>query len=135
MHQQGVAGPGFGAMARHLPRLTDGLERALDDGLVSRGALALLQPRSPAISMTNAMQQTMGTRAHQVPPPLPHPNAVCDVQYWKLLYASHGKDWQCTMAHICKARPLWLCSQHSSDFSKSGTCHAGPLLPAYRNYL
>ena len=56
-------------MARHLQRLTDGLERALDDSLVSRGALALLQPRSPAISMTNAMQQTMGTRAHQVPPP------------------------------------------------------------------
>ena len=54
-------------MARHLQRLTDGLERALDDGLVSRSALALLQPRSPAISMTNAMQQTMGTRAHQVP--------------------------------------------------------------------
>lgn len=57
---------GFGAMARHLQRLTDGLERALDGGLVGRGALALLQPRSPAISMTNAMQQTMGTRAHQV---------------------------------------------------------------------
>ena len=53
-------------MARHLQRLTEGLERALDDGLVTRGALGLLQPRSPAISMTNAMQQTMGTRAHQV---------------------------------------------------------------------
>ena len=56
-------------MARHLPRLTDGLERALDGGLISRGALALLQPRSPAIAMTNAMQQTMGTRAHQAPLP------------------------------------------------------------------
>lgn len=56
-------------MARHLPRLTDGLERALDGGLVGRRALGLLQPRSPAISMTNAMQQTMGTRAHQVPRP------------------------------------------------------------------
>ncbi|KAK9844003.1 hypothetical protein WJX81_001672 [Elliptochloris bilobata] len=56
---------GFGAMARHLQRLTDGLECALDGGLVGRGALGLLQPRSPAISMTNAMQQTMGTRAHQ----------------------------------------------------------------------
>ena len=53
-------------MARHLQRLTEGLERALDDGLVTRGALGLLQPRSPAIAMTNAMQQTMGTRAHQV---------------------------------------------------------------------
>jgi len=58
-------------MARHLPRLTDGLERALDEGLVGRGALGLLQPRSPAISNTNAMQQTMGTRAHQVPRPGP----------------------------------------------------------------
>ncbi len=58
-------------LPRHLPRLTDGLERALDGGLVGRGALGLLQPRSPAISMTNAMQQTMGTRAHQVPRPGP----------------------------------------------------------------
>ena len=76
-------------MARHLQRLTDGLERALDDGLISRGALALLQPRSPAISMTNAMQQTMGTRAHQVPHPQSCPQcnhvAVCE---FGLLFAS-----------------------------------------------
>ena len=76
-------------MARHLQRLTDGLERALDDGLISRGALALLQPRSPAISMTNAMQQTMGTRAHQVPllQPCPQCHHV-GMRESRLLYAS-----------------------------------------------
>lgn len=43
-------------MARHLPRLTDGLMGALNAGELSRSALALLQPKSPVISMTAAMQ-------------------------------------------------------------------------------
>jgi hypothetical protein len=47
---------GFGAMARHLGRLTEGVSQALDTGQLGRGSLALLQPASPAISMTAAMQ-------------------------------------------------------------------------------
>jgi hypothetical protein len=43
-------------MARHLPRLTEGLASALESNQTSRGALELLQPKSPAISMTAAMQ-------------------------------------------------------------------------------
>lgn len=56
---------GFGAIARHLRRLTNGLEGALDAGVFSKQALQLLQPHSPAISITAAMQQSMGTRAGQ----------------------------------------------------------------------
>ena len=43
-------------MARHLPRLTDGLIFALDHGTLSRSALSMLQPSSPAMDMTAAMQ-------------------------------------------------------------------------------
>ena len=56
---------GFGAIARHLKRLTSGLEGALDADVFSKWALQLLQPHSPAISITAAMQQSMGTRAGQ----------------------------------------------------------------------
>ena len=43
-------------MARHLPRLTEGLVYALDHGTLSRKALGMLQPSSPAMDMTAAMQ-------------------------------------------------------------------------------
>jgi len=56
---------GFGSMARHLGRLSRGLQEALDLGLTDRASLQMLQPRSPAISMTAAMQFSMGTRTGQ----------------------------------------------------------------------
>ena len=56
---------GFGAIARHLRRLTHGIDDALTAGVMSKDALQLLQPHSPAISITAAMQQSMGTRAGQ----------------------------------------------------------------------
>ena len=43
-------------MARHLPRLTEGIIFALDRGQLSRAALSMLQPKSPAMAMTAAMQ-------------------------------------------------------------------------------
>lgn len=56
---------GFGAIARHLRRLTNSVTTALELDDLSRHSMALLQPHSPAISITAAMQQTMGTRAWQ----------------------------------------------------------------------
>lgn len=56
---------GFGSMSRHLGRLSRGLQEALDLGLTDRNSLQMLQPRSPAISMTAAMQFSMGTRTGQ----------------------------------------------------------------------
>lgn len=56
---------GFGAMARHLPRLTDGLIFALDHGILSRSALSMLQPSSPSMDMTAAMQ-VVHLRPHQM---------------------------------------------------------------------
>ena len=50
-------------MARHLTRLRRGLEEALDLGLTDASNLQLLQPKSPAISMTAAMQFSMGIRS------------------------------------------------------------------------
>lgn len=49
-------------MARHLTRLRNGLEEALELDLLDQGSLQLLQPKSPAINMTAAMQFSMGTR-------------------------------------------------------------------------
>lgn len=43
-------------MVRHLARLTEGVASALNMRQLSRGQLALLQPASPAIAMTAAMQ-------------------------------------------------------------------------------
>ena len=53
---------GFGAMARHMSRLRMGLEEALSLDLLDQDSLQLLQPKSPAINMTAAMQFSMGTR-------------------------------------------------------------------------
>jgi hypothetical protein len=53
---------GFGAMAQHITPLSGGLQDALDLGLTDRSSLQMLQPRSPAISLTAAMQFSMGTR-------------------------------------------------------------------------
>lgn len=53
-------------MVRHLERLTEGVAFALDTDQLSRGSLALLHPSNPGISMTAAMQFSMGTRSNQV---------------------------------------------------------------------
>lgn len=57
-----VGGAGFGSLARHLKRLTEGLDAAMAAGRLSAGDLYALQPYSPVISLTGAMQFTMGTR-------------------------------------------------------------------------
>lgn len=49
-------------MARHLPRLRKGLQEALELDLLDKNSLQMLQPRSPAINLTAAMQFSMGTR-------------------------------------------------------------------------
>ena len=54
--QLAIMPAGFGALARHLPRLTEGLMFVLDNKTFSRGALSMLQPKSPAMDMTAAMQ-------------------------------------------------------------------------------
>ena len=57
--QSPVSFGGFGAMIRHLKRLTNGINEALQvDSLTSKD-LALLQPYQPNISVTWLFQQTM----------------------------------------------------------------------------
>ena len=53
-------------MARHLPRLRKGLHEALQLDLLDKVSLQALQPRSPAINMTAAMQYSMGTRTGEM---------------------------------------------------------------------
>ena len=50
---------GFGAMVRHLSRLTDGLHEALNAHTLSRSALRLLQPYQPNLSVTWLFQRAM----------------------------------------------------------------------------
>ncbi|MDY7012002.1 MAG: FAD-dependent oxidoreductase, partial [Cyanobacteriota bacterium] len=57
--QSPVSFGGFGAMVRHLERLTSGIEEALQVDVLSRDALSLLQPYQPNISVTWLFQRTM----------------------------------------------------------------------------
>ncbi len=50
---------GFGAMIRHLERLSDGISEALQWNLLSRRDLRLLQPYQPNLSVTWLFQQAM----------------------------------------------------------------------------
>ncbi|HEY9825372.1 MAG TPA: FAD-binding oxidoreductase [Stenomitos sp.] len=60
---------GFGAMLRHLRRLSAGVSDALQSDALSQQDLALLQPYQPNLSTTWMFQQTMGVRAQQSLPP------------------------------------------------------------------
>ncbi len=57
--QSPVSFGGFGAMVRHLQRLTKGIDQALNAKTLNRKNLALLQPYQPNISVTWLFQQTM----------------------------------------------------------------------------
>ena len=57
--QSPVSFGGFGAMVRHLKRLTNGIDEALKVDKLSSKDLALLQPYQPNISVTWLFQQTM----------------------------------------------------------------------------
>lgn len=60
---------GFGAMLRHLKRLTDGVHSALQTEKLDRGSLALLQPYQPSLSVTWLFQKSMSVGVHQTVPP------------------------------------------------------------------
>jgi lycopene cyclase CruP len=50
---------GFGALVRHLPRLVEGIDMALQWNLLSRSDLRLLQPYQPNLSVTWLFQESM----------------------------------------------------------------------------
>jgi lycopene cyclase CruP len=56
---------GFGAMLRHLRRLSEGMEDALKSDALSVDDLALLQPYQPNLSVTWLFQRAMSVRANQ----------------------------------------------------------------------
>ncbi|NEP38270.1 MAG: FAD-binding oxidoreductase [Okeania sp. SIO2G4] len=56
---------GFGAMVRHLKRLTGGIDEALKTDNLSSNALALLQPYQPSISVTWLFQRSMSVGVDQ----------------------------------------------------------------------
>jgi lycopene cyclase CruP len=60
---------GFGAMLRHLDRLTNGIHDALHQDLLNRLALAGLQPYQPNLSVTWLFQRSMSVAPHQSLPP------------------------------------------------------------------
>jgi lycopene cyclase CruP len=61
--QSPVSFGGFGAMVRHLKRLTQGIDEALKVDRLNCKDLALLQPYQPNISVTWLFQQTMSVQA------------------------------------------------------------------------
>lgn len=56
---------GFGAMVRHLKRLTFGIKEALQTDRLSAKALALLQPYQPSLSVTWLFQKAMSVGVNQ----------------------------------------------------------------------
>lgn len=66
---------GFGAMVRHLERLTQGIHEALDADLLNSKALARLQPYQPNLSVTWLFQKSMSVGVNQKLPP----NKINDV--------------------------------------------------------
>ncbi|WP_079678392.1 NAD(P)/FAD-dependent oxidoreductase [Planktothrix sp. PCC 11201] len=56
---------GFGAMVRHLQRLTDGIDHALTTDQLSQNALSLLQPYQPSLSVTWLFQRSMSVGIQQ----------------------------------------------------------------------
>jgi lycopene cyclase CruP len=60
---------GFGAMIRHLRRLTIGIKEALQTQQLSDQALALLQPYQPSLSVTWLFQKAMSVKLNQTIPP------------------------------------------------------------------
>jgi lycopene cyclase CruP len=63
--QSPVSFGGFGAMVRHLKRLTFALDEALKIDALSRQELALIQPYQPNISVTWLFQKTMSVGVAQ----------------------------------------------------------------------
>ncbi|MEA5575366.1 FAD-dependent oxidoreductase [Anabaena sp. UHCC 0451] len=56
---------GFGAMVRHLERLTLGIEEALQTNQLSISALTILQPYQPSLSVTWLFQKAMSVGVNQ----------------------------------------------------------------------
>ncbi len=63
--QSPVSFGGFGAMMRHLSRLTDGIEQALRADALSATDLQLLQPYQPNIAVTWMFQRAMSVGINQ----------------------------------------------------------------------
>lgn len=66
---------GFGAMVRHLERLTQGIHAALAADLLDSQSLGLLQPYQPNLSVTWLFQKSMSVGVGQTLPP----NKINDV--------------------------------------------------------
>jgi lycopene cyclase CruP len=67
--QSPVSFGGFGAMVRHLGRLTEGISAALASDTLSQPALGLLQPYQPNIAVTWMFQKAMSIPMNKHLPP------------------------------------------------------------------
>ncbi|WPF87905.1 FAD-binding oxidoreductase [Cyanobacterium aponinum AL20118] len=67
--QSPVSFGGFGAMMRHLPRLSLAIDEALKGDYLTREDLALIQPYQPNISVTWLFQKTMSVPIDKQPQP------------------------------------------------------------------
>jgi lycopene cyclase CruP len=63
--QSPISFGGFGATIRHLSRLTDGIEMAIDADALSQNDLQLLQPYQPNITVTWMFQRAMSVGINQ----------------------------------------------------------------------
>ncbi len=60
---------GFGALTRHLGRLTGAVHEALQAGAVDAASLSLIHGYNPGLSSSWMLQQAMSVRAADAPPP------------------------------------------------------------------
>jgi len=67
--QSPVSFGGFGSLLRHLRRLVEGVEEALEADALERRSLALLQPYQPNLAVTWLFQRAMSVSLDQQPDP------------------------------------------------------------------
>lgn len=80
---------GFGAMLRHLQRLTTGIHAALSQDFLNRKALAALQPYQPNLSVTWLFQKSMSVGVNQTLSP-DHVNAVLSAVFGEMAQLGDG---------------------------------------------
>lgn len=116
---------GFGAMVRHLGRLSTGIDQALRQECLQRDHLALLQPYQPSLSVTWLFQRAMSARVEQSLAP-DQINQLLGAVFQSM--AQFGGSGVAPLPSGCGAvsRPFPVVADHSPSPSRTGCQSPSP---------
>ncbi|KAJ9515524.1 hypothetical protein QJQ45_021660 [Haematococcus lacustris] len=117
---------GFGAMLRHLTRLTEGLDDALRCGALSRSELACLHPYQPSLAASWLFQRSMSVGVGQLALPRPGslPNSLTPGAA-PALPAHSSSTATARSSNPAMPQPAPPSSSNGSSSSSSGVAVAG----------